>query len=94
MSTEEQFIRRALEKVEKAEKFHRIRGIAIKVVALGTAVWLALKEPSPELNVECVVIIFTGLIAAICTSRIMQLINTSTLVVLQAISELKQSERT
>jgi hypothetical protein len=46
--------------------------------------------PDREVKVECIVIIFTGLIAAICTARLMSLINSRTKIVLQAIAELRE----
>ena len=91
MSTEEQvFIRTALENVEKAHKIQRIKQIVVTVLAFAAAFWLASRGPSRDLNVECVVITGVGLIAAVCTAKIMSLINKNTKAVLQAIADLQK----
>jgi hypothetical protein len=91
MSTEEQsFIRAALDSVEKAHKFQRIKQIVVRVLAFAAAFWLAAQGPSRELNVECVVLIGVGLIAAVCTAKIMSLINKNTTSVLQAIADMQK----
>jgi hypothetical protein len=85
---EEIFIRKALKSVEKAEKFQRIKQIVVTCLAFLAAFWLASKGPSPELNIECTVIICLGLIAAVCTAKILALINKNTKAVLLAIADL------
>ena len=91
MSTEEQsFIRAALEQVEKAQRVHRIKQIAITVLAFAAALWLALQRPSREPNGEYDVMIFVGLVAGVCTAKIMSLINKNTKAVLQAIADLQK----
>ena len=90
-TTEEQtFIRTALASVEKAEKFQRIRRIVVTCLAFASAFWWASRGPSTEVKVESVVLIGVGLIAAICTAKIMALINTNTKIVLQAIAEMQR----
>ena len=85
MSTEEDlFVGKALASVEKAEKVQRARRIALTVVALAAAFWLGSKGPSPELNVECTVLIGVGLMIAISTAKIMSLVNRNTRTILQA----------
>jgi len=91
MSTEEQlFIRRALASVEKAEKYQWIKQIAAKVVALGAAIWLTERRPGPDLKLEVTILIGVGLIAVVCITKIMTLINRNTKSVLQAIADLQQ----
>jgi hypothetical protein len=64
MSTEEQnFIRAALDSVEKAERIQRVKQIIITVLAFMAAFWLASQASSHDLSVECVVITGVGLIA-------------------------------
>ena len=75
---EQRFLERALASVEKERRFQLIKQIAVTTFAIVAAFWLAMKPPSPELNVECTVIIILGLIAGICTAKIMSLINRHT----------------
>lgn len=90
MNTEEElFIRRALASAEKAGKLQRIKQIVVTVLAFAAAFWLASKQPGPELNIECTVIIMLGLIAAVCTAKIQSAINANTRAVLQAIAEMQ-----
>jgi hypothetical protein len=85
MSNDEQlFIRKALASVEKAEKYQRIKQIVVTVLTFGAAIWLTERSPSPELKLEVTILIGVGLIAAICTAKIMTLINQNTKSVLQA----------
>ena len=91
MSTEEStFIQGALNRLEKAQKFQRMRQIVVTVRAFAAAFWLAAQSPSRELNMECVLITGFALIAGVCTAKIMALINKNTLAVLQAIATLEK----
>ena len=91
MSNEEQlFIRKALASVEKAEKYQWIKQIAAKVVAIGAAIWLTERRPSPELKLEVTIFIGVGLISLVCITKLMTLINRNTKSVLQAIADLQQ----
>jgi len=85
-SDKQSFVRRALADVEKAERFQKIRQIVTSVLLASAAVWLAFKPSSPELGVECTVIIFVMLTAAVCTTKILTRINRNTKDILQAIS--------
>lgn len=89
------FLRNALASVEKAERFARIKRIGISVLAFAAAIWLiALPPASPEQGVECTIIIILGLALAICTARILAVVNKNTKTVLQAIAHLQnQAER-
>ncbi len=86
---EEVFLRKALADVEKATRFQRAKQIVVTVLAFAAAFWLASKGPSTELNIECTVIILVGLMLAVCTAKIMSLINRSTKAVLRAVAELQ-----
>jgi hypothetical protein len=91
MSNEEQlFIRKALASVEKAERYQRIKQIVATVLTLGAAIWLTERSPSPELKLEVTILIGVGLMAAVCITKIMTLINRNTKSVLQAIADLQQ----
>ena len=91
MSNDEQlFIRKALASVEKAEKHQRIKQIVATVLTFGAAIWLTERSPSPELKLEVTILIGVGLIAAVCTAKILTLINRNTKSVLQAIADLQQ----
>jgi hypothetical protein len=91
MSNEEQlFIRKALASVEKAEKYQWIKQIVSTVLTFGAAIWLTERSPGPELKLEVTILIGVGLIAAVCITKIMTLINRNTKSVLQAIADLQQ----
>jgi hypothetical protein len=83
---EQLFVERALAGVERAERVQRIKQIVASVFLIGAALWLAFRPSSSELNIECTVIIFVGLIAATCTTKILSRMNQNTKDILQAIS--------
>ena len=85
---EETFVRKALASVERAEKIQNIRRIVLMVLAFAGAGWLASTSPSAGLNVSYIELMGVALIAAICTSKIMSLVNRNTKAVLQAIADL------
>ena len=86
------FVRKALAEVEKAYRFQRIKQIVVTVLAFMAAFWLASKQPGPELGIECTVIILVGMMLAVCTAKIMSLINKSTRAILQAIADLHSKD--
>ena len=91
MSNEEQqFIRKALADVEKAEQYQWIKQIVAAVLTLGAGILLTEQSPSTELKLEVTILIGVGLIAAVCTAKIMTLINRNTKSVLRAIADLQQ----
>ena len=91
MSTQEQlFISKALASVEKAEKLQRIRLIVVTAMAFAGAFWFAFRAPAAEVNLECTLFVGIGLMVAICTAKIMTLINRNTRTILQAIHDLQQ----
>lgn len=83
---EEVFIRKALARVEKAERYSRAKQIVVTILAFVAIFWLTERSAGPELRLEPV-LIGAGLIAAVCTAKIKTLINQNTKVVLQAISD-------
>jgi hypothetical protein len=87
---EDLFIRRILAGVEKAERIQRIKQVAVTVIAFLAALWLAFREGGPELNIVCVSLIGFSLIAAVCTAKIMSLIEKNTKAVLTAIAAARQ----
>ena len=87
----QRFIRKALAGVEKAERFQHYKQISVTVVAFAAAFWLAVRPSGPEMGVECVILIGVGLMLAVCTSKILSLINKNTRAILQAISDLQRN---
>jgi len=89
-SAEEQlFVIRALAAAEKAAKISRIKRIVVSVLALGTAIWLAVKAPGPQFDTEALLIILF-LALAVCTEKVLSLINKNTKAILQAIAHLQR----
>ena len=66
---EERFVQRALAKVEKAERFSRIKEIVVTVIMV------------------------IGLILAVCTSKLVGLINKNTTAILRAIAAIEAQVR-
>ena len=90
LAQEQLFLRNALASVDKAERFARFKRIGVSVLAFAAVFWLiALRPPSPELGVECTVIIILGLALAICTARVLSVVNKNTKTILQAIAHLQ-----
>ena len=87
---EEIFIRKALANVEKAERFLRIKRIVASVLMLLAAFGFAFRPTSPEMRVEATLFIGIGLALAVCTAKIMMLINKNTKAVLHAIADMRQ----
>ena len=89
-SEESVFVRKALEDVEKAQKYMRVRQIAVTVLLIAMAAWLAF-QPSPlPNNGAYAVMIFVGVSLAVCTTKIMTLMNKNTSAVLRAIADLQR----
>jgi hypothetical protein len=91
MNNEESvFVSKALADVEKAQKYHSVRQIVATVLLIAMAVWLAF-QPSPlPNNGAYAVMIFVGVSLAVCTTKIMSLMNKNTRAVLRAIAELER----
>ena len=91
MNTEESvFIRRALENVEKAEKYVRVKQIAATVLVCAAAVWAAFQPTGTGRNGAYTVIILVGGMLMVCTAKIMSLMNKNTSAVLRAIGDLQR----
>jgi hypothetical protein len=68
----------------------RIKQIAMTGFLFVAAFWLAFKPTSPEMKIECTVIIFVGLISGVCTMKILALINKNTKAILGAIGDMNR----
>jgi len=89
-SEEYAFVSKALEDVEKAQKYQRVKQIVATVLLIALAVWLAF-QPSPlPNNGAYTVMIFVGVSLAVCTTKILSLINKNTRSVLRAIADLER----
>ena len=91
---EERFVRRALAQVAKAERFSRIRHIVLSVIVLPAVYFLinsAPVQPGMPLIVPgmpLIVMMVVGLMLAVCTAKILALINKNTLAILRAIADI------
>lgn len=91
MTESDEFMRKALAAVEKMEKFHLWKLLALRAVALGAAAWFVLRTAQTSaVAIECTVIIMVALIAAICTARIQYQMDKSTRSILQALAKLQK----
>jgi lipopolysaccharide export LptBFGC system permease protein LptF len=90
-SEEDVFVSKALENVEKAEKYWRVKKIVTTLLLCAAAVWVAFQPPFPSgRNGAYTVIILIGLMLAVCTVKIMSLMNKNTISVLRAIADLQR----
>jgi hypothetical protein len=89
-SEESVFVRKALEDVERAEKYQHVKQIVATVLLIAMAAWLAF-QPSPlPNNGAYAVMIFVGVSLGVCTAKIMSLMNKNTRAVLRAIADLQR----
>ena len=86
---EERFVRTALAKVEKAERFSRIRHIALSVISL-PAVFFLINSTPVQPGMPLIVMMVVGLMLAVCTAKILALINKNTLAILRALAEINR----
>src|SRR5215510_2850087 len=84
---EERFVQRALAKVEKAERFQRIKQIVMTVIAFPAVYYLM--GSAPEHRVPFTVIMAIGLMLVVCTAKIVGLINRNTTAILRAIANMQ-----
>jgi hypothetical protein len=84
---EDRFVRKALAKVEKAERFSRTRHIALSVIVL-PAVYFAINSTPVQPGMPLIVMMVVGLMLAVCTAKILALINKNTLAILRAIADI------
>lgn len=83
---EERFVQRALAKVEKAERFSRIKEIVVTVLAFPVLYYLT--GSAPEHRVPFTVIMVIGVMLVVCTVKIVGLINRNTTAILRAIADM------
>ena len=83
---EQRFIRDALASADKAERFHKIKLIAVTLLAFGGC-YYAFDQPVAAQHTAITVVLVVGLMLALCTAKILTSINKNTRVVLQAFSE-------
>jgi len=86
---EERFVQKALAQVEKAERFSRIRRIALSVIAL-PAVYFLINSTPVQPGMPLIVMMVVGLMLAVCTAKIMALINKNTLAILRAVADINR----
>jgi len=90
-SEESVFVRKALEDVEKAQKYGRVKQIVTMLLLFAVALPLVLRQTPLPGNGAYVVMIFVGFSLAACTAKIMSLVNKNTISVLRAIADLQRS---
>jgi len=88
---EDRFVRRALAKVEKAERFSRIKEIVVTVIAFPALYYLT--GSAPEHRVPFTVIMVIGVMLVVITSKIVGLINRNTTAILRAIADIEAQVR-
>ena len=81
---EERFVQRALAKVEKAERFHRIQQIVVTVIAFPALYYIM--GNAPERRVPFTVIMAIGVMLVMITSKLVVLMNKNTTAILRAIA--------
>ncbi len=87
---EEAFVQRALAAATRAQRWDRARIVLNVVAAFSAAIWLVSRPSSPELGVECTILIVVGTMLGVVTAKLRSLINRNTSVVLQAIAMLRR----
>jgi hypothetical protein len=88
---EEAFVQRALAAATRAQWWDRARMVFNLVAAFGAAIWLASRPRSPELGVECTILIMVGTMLGVVTAKLRSLVNRNTSIVLQAIAALRRT---
>jgi hypothetical protein len=87
-SEESVFVSKALENVEKAQKYWRVRRIVLMLLLFAATLWVAF-QPTPAVS-PVQLFILTVLALAVCTTRIVSLVNKNTISVLRAIADLQR----
>jgi 4-hydroxybenzoate polyprenyltransferase len=87
-SEESVFVRKALEDVEKAQKYWRVKQIVFMLLLFAALLWVAF-QPTPAVS-PVQLFILTVLALAVWTTRIVSLINKNTSAVLRAIADLQR----
>ncbi len=83
-------MQRALAAATRAQRWDRARIVFNLVAAFSAVIWLASRPSSPELGVECTILIVGGTMLGVVTAKFRSLINRNTSVVLQAMTALKR----
>jgi len=87
-SEESVFVRKALEDAEKAQKYSRVKQRVFLLLWFVAILWVAF-QPTPAVSpVQLFILTVLGL--AVCTTRIVSLINKNTSAVLRAIADLQR----
>lgn len=87
---EEAFVQSALAAATRAKRWDRARMVLNLVAAFSAAIWLASRPSSPELGVECTILIVVGTMLGVVTAKLRSLVNQNTRIVLQAIAALRR----
>ena len=83
---EQAFIETALAAAARAQRGDQVRVVVAGAAAFSAAIWLAFRAPSPELGVECTIVIVVGSMIAAATAKLRSLIQHNTRLVLQALA--------
>ncbi|MFN7922576.1 MAG: hypothetical protein U0Q16_20905 [Bryobacteraceae bacterium] len=86
---EQAFIQGALAAAARAQRWANARVIVATVVAGAAVIWFASKPASPELGLECTILIMVAAMLGLVTAKLRSLIQRNTTLVLQAIAELQ-----
>ena len=83
---EQSFIRDALASAEKAERLHRIKLIAVTLLAFGGC-YYAFDQPVTAQHTAITVVLVVGLMLMVCTGKILASNTKNTRLILQALSD-------
>ena len=83
---EQAFVERALTAATRAQYWERARVIVTLLAAFSAAIWFASRPSSPELGIECTIVILVGAMLGVVAAKLRALITRNTLLVLQAIA--------
>ena len=86
---EQAFIEQALTAAARAQRWDQVRVVVAGAAAFGAAIWLAFRAPSPELGVECTIVIVIVSMIAAATAKLRSLIQHNTRLVLQALATVR-----
>ena len=93
MSNQEQaFIQQALARVEKAEKYNRIKHWILKAFGMGAVLLWAIHTPGPEVSAQWVVLIGVAVIVMAGTTKILATVNGNTKAILQAVTAMRSND--
>ena len=84
------FVTTALAAAERAQRWSQIRMIVTMVAAATAAIWLASRAASPELGIECTIVIVVGAMIGAATAKIRSHLQQNTTLVLQALAAVRE----